>query len=199
LISPDEVLAYWFGDNPDDANVPRQRADLWWGKNPATDEEIHRRFGRLHASAAAGELRDWEQSPRGRLALIVLIDQFSRNMFRGTATAFAHDALARRWSLEGIAAGHDRTLRPIERVFFYMPLQHSESLADQEHAVRLYEALLDDAPAAARESFENFLDYARRHRDIVARFGRFPHRNAILGRRSTAEEEGFLKQPGSKF
>src|SRR5690606_119569 len=138
----------------------------------------------------------WLAPPRGRLALVILIDQFSRNLFRGDARAFAHDALARRWVSEGLDAGADRALRAIERVFFYLPLEHSESLADQQRSVALFERLCADVPPALQGTFAGYLDYAVRHRDVIVRFGRFPHRNASLGRATTPEEAEFLRQPG---
>jgi uncharacterized protein (DUF924 family) len=150
-------------------------------------------------TAAAGKLDDWAQHARGRLALILLFDQFPRNMYRDTPRAFACDPLARRLALDGIAAGADRSLRAIERVFFYLPLEHSESVELQERSVTLFTALAAGVPGADRKTFAGYLDFAVRHRDVIHRFGRFPHRNHILDRDSTPEETAFLKQPGSSF
>src|SRR5690606_17027234 len=126
------------------------------------------RFVPLREEAVTGRLDDWTDTPRGRLALILLVDQFSRNLFRGDARAFEHDPLARRWTLDGIRVGADRSLRAIERVFFYLPLEHSESLDDQRLAVQLFANLRDEAPAALLGSFAGFLDYAQRHHDVIA-------------------------------
>jgi uncharacterized protein (DUF924 family) len=193
------VLKFWFGDDIRDANeVAGARSALWWG-GQENDQAIRERFETLHEQAIWGELREWEADPRGRLALIILIDQFSRNMHRGTPDAFAHDELSQQWCLDGLDAGVDRQLQPIERVFFYLPLEHAESLLLQERCLQLYTQLRDEAAEGERELFDNYLGYARRHHEIVSRFGRFPHRNAILGRVSTPEEVEFLKLPGSSF
>ena len=196
---PREVLAFWFGDSSDDGHVIAHNNARWWQANARFDAEIAARFGALREDAIAGDLDDWLQSPRGRLALIILIDQFSRNICRGKAQAFAHDGLARHWCEDGLKANADDALRPIERVFFYLPLEHSESNDDQDLSVTLFRMLRDSVTQAQREAFANFLRYAERHRAVIARFGRFPHRNAVLGRESTVEELRFLEQPGSPF
>ena len=195
----EEVLAFWFGDAPDDPATPQRQAQLWWSKVPALDDEIRRRFAGLRRRAIGGELDDWLAAPRGRLAAIILVDQFSRNLFRGDPEAFRNDPIALLWCRDGIDADADQALRPVERQFLYLPLQHSENLPDQELSVVLYEQLLKAVPAGQRDQYRDYLDFARRHHDIVARFGRFPHRNRILGRASTPEEVEFLKQPGSSF
>ena len=135
----------------------------------------------------------------GRLALVLLTDQFPRSIYRGTPAAFAFDAIARSLCLESLADGSDRALRPIERVFLYLPFEHSESLTDQDRAVELFRALAADVEPRLTPPFEDYLDYALRHRAIVERFGRFPHRNAILARPSTPAEIAFLEEPGSSF
>ncbi len=193
------VLEFWFGGALEDGSVIAEKGRSWFHGGDAVDAEIRARFGALHEEAAVGKLDGWLVAPRGRLGLIILIDQFSRNLYRGDARAFAHDSLALGWCREGLAADEDRRLRPIERVFFYLPLEHSEALADQEQAVALFTALRAEVGVALAKPFDEFLSFAGRHRDIIARFGRFPHRNAILGRVSTAEELAFLKQPGSSF
>ena len=194
-----ELLRFWFGDDPDDAKVAEAKAGLWWGHRPETDEELQARFGAAASSAAAGLLDHWTGSPRGRLAVILLLDQLPRAIHRNTLAAFEQDAKARRLAEKGLESGADKLLRPIERLFFYLPFEHSELLSDQERSVALYRELVADVPAAHRKTFEGFVDYATKHREIIARFGRFPHRNAVLGRESTPEELAFLEQPGSSF
>jgi uncharacterized protein (DUF924 family) len=163
------------------------------------DQQIRQRFEGWIVKAANGNLDSWRLTPRGQLALIVLTDQFPRNIYRNSAQAFAYDSLARAWCKNGLADGSHETLRAIERVFFYLPLEHSESLADQDRAIDLYRALLDCVPPQHKPKFEGFLDFAIRHREIIRRFGRFPHRNRMLGRESTAAELIFLSQPSSSF
>ena len=194
-----ELLDFWFGTSARDADVILQRGSLWFGGGTDVDASIRTRFGELREAAITGLLDDWLAFAHGRLALLILVDQFSRNLFRANAHAFAHDGLARAWCDQGLDAGVDRDLRPIERVFFYLPLEHSEVLADQQRSVALFRALLDEVDADVRRTFANFLDYAQRHRDIIARFGRFPHRNTALGRASTTQEIAFLAQAGSSF
>jgi uncharacterized protein (DUF924 family) len=194
-----ELLDYWFGDADSDAGVFAARAAQWFGGGPAVDQEIRQRFAGSHAAAVGGALDGWLAQPRGRLALVILADQVSRHLFRGDARAFAHDALARRWASEGMAADVERDLRAIERVFLYLPLEHSESLADQQRSVALFRSLAESVGQDDRAAFDGFLDYAERHRVIIERFGRFPHRNAVLGRPSTPEEIAFLREPGSSF
>ena len=174
------VIAFWFAPGLD---------ERWFVADPAFDAEIRERFQPLVERAAAGDCDDWIGSPRGALALCLLLDQFPRNIWRGSPLAYACDAKAREVSRAVIAAGLDRQLPAQQRPFLYLPFEHSEDLADQERCVALMHDLDD----------EELLDYARRHRDIVARFGRFPHRNVVLGRESTAEEVEFLQQPGSSF
>lgn len=197
--SPADVLTFWFGTNADDAATARAQGKLWWSKNPAVDAQISARYAAVVHAAAFGRHDDWAAATQGRLALILLFDQFPRNMHRGSARAFAYDALARRLALDGIAAGADQALRPIERVFFYLPLEHSEELVHQDQCVALFQRLADGVAPALRDTFTGYIDFAERHRTIIRRYGRFPHRNAALGRASTAEEAEFLKQPGSSF
>jgi uncharacterized protein (DUF924 family) len=185
--TPDELIAFWFGDVAGDDFVSREK--LWFTADAAFDAECRNRFEATYVAAARGDLDGWQTTPRGALALILALDQLPRNMYRGTPRAFATDAKALAVSRHAIERGFDRELAPVQRLFLYLPFQHSEALADQERAVALY-TVLGDAST---------LDYAHRHRDIVARFGRFPHRNAILGRLSTSEEAAFLTQPNSSF
>lgn len=193
------VLEFWFGADADDAAVAKTQAKLWWSKNVDIDSEIRRRFEDGVRAAAEGQLDDWAAIPRGALALIILTDQFPRNIYRDTPQAFAYDAKALGWCLDGLARRSDLQLRPIERVFFYLPLEHSESVAHQERSVRCFEELFAAVALVQKQTFAEYLDFARRHRDIIARFGCFPHRNKILGRESTPEEIAFLAEPGSSF
>lgn len=194
------ILEFWFGATAPDGAPDPAKYRMWFGDGRQWDDEIRSRFGALHARAARGELDgEWATPPRTRLALILLLDQFPRHIHRGTPAAFAQDGRAQSHALSLIDAGLDSALTPIERVFCYLPLEHAEDLALQERCVALFTTLRDTVAAGQRERYEGFLDYARRHRDVVARFGRFPHRNATLGRVSTPDEAEFLRQPGSSF
>lgn len=196
------ILAFWFGagyDQLGDPTVAGRQSKLWWGKNPEADEEIRARFGSLVISAGRGERDEWKATPSGWLALILLTDQFPRNMYRNTADMYRFDGYARELSANGIEAGIDQQLRLIERVFFYLPLEHAESAEDQRWCVDLMRGLAREAPEAERDVFEDFVNYAEAHARIIDRFGRFPHRNKILGRTSSKEEIAFLRQPGSSF
>lgn len=194
-----ELLEFWFGTQTEDHLVAAEKAALWWKKDRAIDEQCRTLFQSTVESAGAGTLDRWTATARGHLALILLTDQLPRNIYRGNARSFAFDATARAFCLNGLEQRVDQTLRPIERVFFYMPLEHAESPELQERSVALYSALAAAVPAAQRKLFDGYLDFALRHRDIIARFGRFPHRNELLGRSSTPEEADFLKSPGSSF
>jgi uncharacterized protein (DUF924 family) len=193
------LLAFWFGPLDGDGLAAPERAARWFDGGPAFDRELAERFGADHGEARAGRLDRWADLPRGRLALVLHLDQLSRNLFRGSADAFGTDAHALALARGGLARGEDAGLAPIERVFLYLPFEHSEALEDQEVSVARFRALAEAAPPHARETFAAYLDYAVRHRDVIARFGRFPHRNAVLGRASTAEELAFLATPGSSF
>jgi uncharacterized protein (DUF924 family) len=184
-----EVLLFWFGPQAE-----RGKADKrWFVKSDAFDRELRGRFLGLHAEAAAGKLDYLKEHPSECLALVLLLDQFPRNMFRGTPRAFATDALALETARYALAHGFDRGMLAVERLFLYLPFEHSESLADQERACELTKPL--DALQPELEAYR----YAVLHRDIIQRFGRFPHRNAILGRASTPQEIEFLNGPGSSF
>ncbi len=192
--TPENVLRFWFGDSHDDAETSRTQSSLWWKKQPETDADIRRRFEHSLQEAAAGKLDSWTQTPEGRLALLLVLDQFPRNMYRDSPQAFAYDAQAQRVCLAGLEAGDDQALRPLQRVFFYLPLEHAEDRALQARSVALFSAL-----AAHSDALKGYVDFAVRHQVIIDRFGRFPHRNAILGRETTPEEAAFLTQPGSSF
>ncbi|MCS0538690.1 DUF924 domain-containing protein [Aeromonas veronii] len=194
------LLDFWFGDEADDVPRTTRQAPLWWGKSSETDALLASRFGELAEAAAKGSLTHWADAPSGRLALILLLDQLPRNIHRGTPAAFAQDPLARDLCLKGLSIGADKSLSPLERVFFYLPLEHAESREQQARSVALFEALAaEQAGTPAQATFAGFADFARRHQVIIERFGRFPHRNDILGRTSTPEEAAFLQQPGSGF
>ena len=199
METPDSVREYWFGSTLDDAAIAAERASFWWSKNPEVDDAIRRRFENYVIKAASEDLTDWTSNPQGRLALILLTDQFPRNIFRDSPKAFAFDSHALALCRDGLDTGCDLELRPIERVFFYLPLEHSELLTNQEQSVSLFEKLVHAIGANQKPPFEEYLDFAVRHRDIIKRFGRFPHRNKVLGRVSTPEELSFLEQSGSSF
>jgi uncharacterized protein (DUF924 family) len=181
-----QILDFWFGAPP---LAPRK---VWFERQDAFDQACTA-FREDQARAAAGAYDDWAATPEGALALVLLLDQFPRNLFRGTPHAFASDAKARAVAKQAIAAGHDARLPVVQQLFLYMPLQHSEDLADQEAFCRLA------ATMTGHPEHEELTRYAERHREIIARFGRFPHRNAILGRETTPEEAAFLKEPDSSF
>ena len=179
-VSMDDVRQFWFGE---------LTSEDWWRKDTALDRRIAERFGPTLATASRCELYGWRATARGRLAEVIVLDQFSRNVHRDTAAAFANDALALALAQEAVARDCDLELPPVERAFLYLPYMHSESALIHEEALRLY----------AAPGLEQNLDFERRHKAIIDRFGRYPHRNAMLGRDSTAEEIEFLKQPGSSF
>ncbi|MGR3914666.1 MAG: DUF924 domain-containing protein [Gammaproteobacteria bacterium] len=215
----DSVLEFWFGRGTTAAEVAAEKTQLWWSKNAGIDREITARFAAgvsaiavsatatdaaatdatatdaATTDAAAGAFAGWSDSPRGHLALIIYTDQFPRNMHRDSAAAFAHDPLALRFAKQCDSA----RLRPIERVFAYLPFEHSEVPEEQERSVALYCELAARAAPSERELFDNYVTFARKHHDIIKRFGRFPHRNKALGRESTSQEVAFLREPGSSF
>lgn len=197
----DEILDFWFG--PDGAPIGAT-VGRWFRADPAVDEEIARRFGPALTAAAAGAYATWAEDARGTLALVVLLDQFSRNVFRGTAGAFAQDPRALALTQAALADGRDRSLGWLGRYVLRMPLMHAEDVAVQRQSVASFAALVAEAEAAGadpevRAVLTSALDYARRHAAIVERFGRYPHRNAVLERASTDEELAFLREPGSSF
>lgn len=174
------ILKFWFEEiNP----------SQWWAKDDDFDKLIIARFSEIHAKATCCELFEWRANAKGRLAEIIVLDQFSRNMFRGSPCAFANDPLALALSQEAISANADKALSPTERSFLYMPFMHSESLKIHEVAMNLYK----------EAGIQNNLDFEVKHKRIIEMFGRYPHRNSILGRQSTEKEVEFLKQPGSGF
>ncbi len=196
----EQVLDFWFGACGPDGALDRSRQKMWFSDGHKHDAVIRKRFGKLHRRAARGELdAEWAATPRGRIALIVVLDQFSRHIHRGTAAAFAQDPAAQRLSMTGVEQDMDRGLIPAQRAFFYLPFEHAEDIKLQRFSTRSFERLATEVAPAWRKEYTGFADYAGHHRDIIERFGRFPHRNKILGRASTAEELDFLEQPGSSF
>lgn len=193
------LLDWWFGADGNATEVAAARQGLWFGKRDSQDREAEVRFGALVEKALAGELQGWADDPQGWLAQLILLDQLPRMIFRDTPRAFAGDSLARPLLCDGLDRGWDRRLTPIQRVFAYLVFEHAEDLPLQDRAVELFADLLNEAAAAERPLFADFLDFAERHQRVIARFGRFPHRNAILGRASTDEEQVFLREPGSRF
>lgn len=185
------ILQFWFG-SLEQPNYGKQRKE-WFIKNPEFDHEVRAKFLEIYEQAATGNLDHWKESPLSCLALIILLDQFPRNMFREQPKAFATDEKALNLAKYAIAQGFDRQLLPVQRWFIYLPFEHSENLADHHLNIQLFSTLKDDPDSAST------IDYAYRHLEIIERFGRFPHRNIILGRSTTLEEEEFLSQPGSSF
>ena len=194
--APDAVLEFWFGTPNADAGVDPAVARRWFEKNEAFDQEIAEKFGALHEEVVKRQHEDWLADARGRLAYVIVLDQFSRNMFRGSPRAFASDDQALAAAEEGIASGQDKTLSPDERSFLYMPLMHSEDPARQARSVALFQALAAEATATGAERRALGVKYAEQHREVIARFGRFPQRNTPLGRTSTADEWEYLKAGG---
>jgi uncharacterized protein (DUF924 family) len=199
-----EVLEYWFGHGPFDAAKLEERSNFWFGGDgpaavAARDAEIRRQLEPLLERAARGELASWASGPKRRLALIILFDQVPRNAYRGTAAAFAFDREALALAAEGMQLAADAALEPLERLFFYLPLEHAESMEAQEAAVAAFDRLVAEAPPELREFCAYSAEFARQHRDIIARFGRFPHRNAVLSRASTAAEHEWLAENADTF
>jgi len=186
------ILDFWFGAASDSPERDRPRA-VWFETDAAFDAALRERFLGDHERAHEGALGHWQLQRESCLALLLLLDQLPRNLFRGTARAFASDARARAAARHALERGFDRDMPPIHRWFFYLPFEHSEDLADQGLSLRLHATLPDDEDKASA------MDWARRHYDIIARFGRFPHRNRVLGRISTPQEEAFLQEPASAF
>jgi uncharacterized protein (DUF924 family) len=195
----DEVLDFWFGETDQHGLCTQDKSKAWWRKDPDFDREIRARFGALREAIMRGEHEDWRKTPHGLLAYVVVLDQFSRNLGRDSAVMFEADAQAHEAACAGIDAGMDARLPTDLRVFLYMPLMHSERLESQERCVQLFERLRDSLSGPARERVASNVGFAEQHHRIVARFGRFPHRNEILGRECTPQELEFLKEPGSSF
>lgn len=192
------LISEWFGETLVDPSAIPNRMDYWFSSDPERDSLLAGRFGALVEKCAAGLLYHWLDQPEGRLALIIALDQLPRNLFRGTPDAFAHDPYTAALCLAAAHTGQDRELRPVQRAFLYMPLQHLEDLQAQEAGVQLYAQLAAENPQWPVFN-DGFVSFARLHRDIIARFGRFPHRNEILGRESTAAEAEYLAGEAPTF
>lgn len=194
-----DLLHWWFGQGTSATEIAAEKQRLWFGYRPQQDAEARERFGALVEQALNGDLQDWAELPEGWLALVLLLDQLPRMIHRNTPRAFAGDERAQQLVRDGVTQGGDMLLSPIQRVFIYLVLEHAENLAVQDLAVAHFTALRDIAAEHEQALFRDFLDYAERHREVISRFGRFPHRNAILGRDSSDAEQSFLQQPGSSF
>lgn len=188
------ILTFWFGDPAVPNSEYGQQRKIWFRKDPSFDQQVRDRFLPVYGQARQGACDPWLEQPRSALALTILLDQFPRNIFRGTARCFEADPQALTTAKIALSYQHDRALLPVERMFLYLPFEHSENIEHQHQAVSLFEALVRSAP-----ELQSTLDYAYRHRDVIAQFGRFPHRNESLGRQSTAAESQFLQQPGARF
>lgn len=188
-----KILDLWFRERQHDSPGLDARMNFWFSENAELDIQLRHGFGRAIKQAAAGELDHWAKTPLGRLALILVLDQFRRNVFRGKPEAFSHDRQALKLCVEGAIAKHDQQLNAMQKIFFYMPMQHAESLKVQKKSVAVYASLAKKASPGDRDTFETVADFAELHHDIIEQFGRFPHRNEILGRKSTERELEFLE------
>jgi uncharacterized protein (DUF924 family) len=193
------VLQFWFGDVDELGRSDVMHSRRWFMKDDAFDREIADRFGQTYADVRGGLREAWLDDPRGRVAYVVVLDQFPRNMFRGTARMFEGDRQALAAAVEGVARHDDAALTVNERSFLYMPYMHSEEIGMQELSVALFQELAATAPSELRGSVQAAVQYAEKHREIIARYGRFPHRNTLLGRASTPAELAFVAEPGSGF
>jgi len=199
MAHPDEVLEFWFDDALDSPAASAARGSFWFGSDPAADSLIWELYADVVTDAAAGHYDDWLQTARGRLALIILLDQFPRNIFRGTAEVYRYDPVVITLAQAGVALGQLAGMSVPEQAFFLMPYQHSEALDVQRAGVALMQAMVAEAPPEWRDTAQNFADFAVRHHDIVESYGRFPHRNRVLGRSSTDAEARFLQEGGETF
>jgi uncharacterized protein (DUF924 family) len=191
-----EILRYWFSRLDENGLSPPAQHQLWFQSRPETDTHMRKQFGEAVRSALAGRLDHWAREPDGLMALALLLDQFTRNIFRGTPGAFSGDARALGLAQSAVNEGIDRSMPAIHRVFLYIPYEHSEDLEVQERGILCFDRLLEDSPADVREALLGYREYAVAHRDVIAQFGRFPHRNTILGRQSTPAELLHLERHG---
>lgn len=199
IQSSETIIEYWLGDAQTDAQAAADRSKLWYGYSPDTDQYLEKHFKETLLQAESGQLDDWSKEPAGSLALVILLDQFSRNIYRGSKAAFKNDDKA-----IGIARGlidrnADRELSYIGRAFLYHPFEHSETMTDQDWSVLLFSGLYEDANDVWSEQLQGFMKYAINHREIIKTFGRFPHRNIIFGRQNTPEETAFLNQDNRSY
>lgn len=195
----EDILDFWFGELDEHGCAGPNQRKRWWVKSDRFDETVKAKFLADYEAIVEGEREVWRTTARGALAYIIVLDQFSRNMFRGTSKMFEADELARDVCYEGLESGFDAELGFDERAFFYLPLEHSESMDDQMRCLEVFQSLVEEAPEHLKHDARNYLDFADRHRAIIERFGRYPHRNEALGRASTSEEIAFLETPGSSF
>jgi uncharacterized protein (DUF924 family) len=195
----DAIIEFWFREQELTAPQIDQRMDIWFGSDDVFDHECKKEFSDEVDRATEGKLDHWAHEARGRLALILVLDQFRRNIYRGTAEAFSMDKAALKLCVEGAMAKKDQGLTPIQRAFFYMPLQHAESAKVQAKSVELFTKLAETVSPTYRETFETMTQFAELHRDIVDQFGRFPHRNQLLNRENTPEENEYLSADGPDF
>ena len=191
-----EIIDFWFGDMDHYGIPPEATRKRWFEKSAAFDEELKKKYGHLVEQASQGLLDGWANQPEGALAVVLLLDQFRRNIFRNTPEAFRLDPSALAIARTAIDQHYDQALLPIQRVFMYLPFEHSEDPKVQQRSIELFDALYRSVPAEQKELFKDFYKYAKAHQDVIEKFGRFPHRNAILGRESTPEELQYLADGG---
>jgi len=198
-VTPETVIDFWFGKALDNPESARQQSKVWYGADADLDGAIRTQFSALLDAVLAGDYAGWESSAEGSLAMVILLDQFSRNIYRGDARAFSGDKRALQIAQQAVERGFDQQLPGLYRVFLYHPFHHSEQLADQESAVELMQTVAQQSSLEWQDFLHGFTRYAVEHREVVKRFGRFPHRNKILGRRTTAEEQAFLDDGASSY
>ncbi len=194
-----EILNVWFGNDLDTPQSVAERSRLWFAPHPDFDDLIRERFSPLPDRAIGGELADWTMAPGSTLALVIVLDQFPRNLYRDTAQSFAYDSAAVAAARHALARDVDGQLHPLEAAFLYLPFEHAEDRELQAQCVSLFRKLVERAPPQLSDRFEAFAEYAARHHAIIERFGRFPHRNSVLGRESTEEEIRYLQSGGETF
>ena len=198
-ISALGIVDFWFGSAQDTQTICDQKKSLWWQKNQETDQLIKSQYGELVDEVYSGNCEEWLKTSAGVLASIITLDQFPRNIYRGSERSFAYDHRALEISKQMMADGGHQDLSLIQRVFAFLPYEHSENMDDQVTSIKLFEELVQLAPDNEKEVFKGFYDFALKHHEIIEKFGRYPHRNIILGRNSTKEELAFLERPGSSF
>ena len=196
---PEQILTFWFADAANNVQAVQQRYKFWFEATPETDQQIHDQFSDVYSQARSGALETWQTAPHSCLALIITLDQFPRNLFRGTPEAFATDPQAQQMCQHGLRQNYLSELSCAEQLFFLMPLQHAEDLALQEESLRLSEAALAQAPPDWHDFLNSFLGSTRKHLELIRRFGRFPHRNIVLGRQPTPEEQAYLDSDSGSF